>query len=130
MIVEPKGEPSSAAAPEVVRPKAKHSWHSPALSARYGELPYDEPRYKPRIRDADQGDSERPLSACALQVLLRYNIGTEADHYQQPQCMLQTSTACFFVKETHPIACALVVCLSYLMRRLLMRHVYRKLACI
>lgn len=43
------------------RSKAKHSWHSPSLSARYGELPYDEPRYKPRIPDADQG-----MPACVI----------------------------------------------------------------
>ena len=40
---------------EAGRSKPKHSWHSPALSARYGELPLDEPRYKPRLPDADQG---------------------------------------------------------------------------
>ena len=53
VAAEPKVEP--AVAPEGGRSKAKHTWHSPSLSARYGELPYDEPRYKPRIPDADQG---------------------------------------------------------------------------
>lgn len=53
VAVDPKVEP--AATSEGGRSKAKHSWHSPSLSARYGELPYDEPRYKPRIPDADQG---------------------------------------------------------------------------
>lgn len=35
--------------------KAKHSWHSPALSARYGEMENNEPRYKPRSPDGDAG---------------------------------------------------------------------------
>ena len=58
IAAEPKAEPS--ALPEAGRGKAKHLWHSPALSARYGELPYDEPRYKPRIPDADQGALSAP----------------------------------------------------------------------
>ncbi|CAL8466123.1 g5659 [Coccomyxa elongata] len=33
--------------------KAKHSWQSPALSARYGEVEDNEPRYKPRNPSAD-----------------------------------------------------------------------------
>ena len=53
IAAEPKVEP--AVAPEGGRSKAKHTMYSPSLSARYGELPYDEPRYKPRIPDADQG---------------------------------------------------------------------------
>ncbi len=37
--------------------KAKHSWQSPALSARYGEVEDNEPRYKPRRPDADASAS-------------------------------------------------------------------------
>lgn len=37
--------------------KAKHSWQSPALSARYGEVEDNEPRYKPRNRSADASAS-------------------------------------------------------------------------
>ena len=40
--------------------KAKHSWQSPALSARYGEVEDNEPRYKPRNPSADASASALP----------------------------------------------------------------------
>jgi hypothetical protein len=63
-VAKPEAVPSAAAAaPQSptsaeghrAASKSKHSWHSPALSARYGEMEDNEPRYKPRSPDADAG---------------------------------------------------------------------------
>lgn len=54
--VAPATAAPAAAGPESrerASSKAKHSWQSPALSARYGEVADDEPRYKPRSPTVD-----------------------------------------------------------------------------
>lgn len=58
----PSAAPAVPASPEAgsgrASSKAKHSWQSPALSARYGEVEDNEPRYKPRRPNADASTSK------------------------------------------------------------------------
>ena len=58
----PSAAPATAVSPEAgsgrASSKAKHSWQSPALSARYGEVEDNEPRYKPRRPNADASTSK------------------------------------------------------------------------
>lgn len=58
----PSAAPAAPASPEagsgIASSKAKHSWQSPALSARYGEVEDNEPRYKPRRPNADASTSK------------------------------------------------------------------------